>query len=158
MPGINELRSRLAAALDLEVKTAPTADIEYYVDSDGLPMGLVQEWRPDAPEKIIQVIEQYGLRVERVVKPGLPKPVDADNIQWVFNVWSRHPVYRTLSSDEFIHQGGPRIEGETLTMAVLTWAVLRAERIKRLKADRTMSKAYNFNVLRERVYVSAVGG
>lgn len=158
MTCINELRSRLGAALDLEVKTAPNADIEYYVDSDGLPMGLVKDWRPDVPEKIVQVIEQYGLRVERVVKPGIPKPIDADNVQWVYHVWSRHPVYRSLSVDNFARREGPRVAGETLTLAVLTWAVLRAERIKELRACPVQSKSYNFERLQERVYVSSVGG
>ncbi|QZE59943.1 hypothetical protein pEaSNUABM35_00026 [Erwinia phage pEa_SNUABM_35] len=158
MAGINELRSRLAAALNLEVKTALTADIEYYVDPDGLPMGLVQHWKPDAPEKIIQVIEQYGLRVERVVKSGLPKPIDADNVEWVYHVWSRHPVYRGLSDENLMRREGPRVAGETLTLAVLTWAVLRAERIKELRACPVQSKSYNFERLQERVYVSSVGG
>ncbi|QZE59607.1 hypothetical protein pEaSNUABM39_00027 [Erwinia phage pEa_SNUABM_39] len=158
MIGINELRGRLAAALCLEVKTAPNADIEYYVDPDGLPMGLVQEWRPDAPEKILQVIEQYGLRVERVVKPGLPKPITAENVEWVYHVWSRNPVYRGLSDQNVMRREGPRVEGQTLTIAVLTWAVLRAERIKELQSCPVQSKGYNFNLLQERVYVSAVGG
>lgn len=157
MTGINELRSRLVAALDLKTQTAPKADIEYYVDPAGNPMGLVRDWLPDAPEKIIQVIEQYGLRVERVVKPGLPKPIDADNVQWVYHVWSGHPLYRALSVDNFARSKGARVEGQTLTLAVLTWAVLRAEHIKELQSCAVMSKAYNFERLQERVYVSAAG-
>ena len=155
-----ELRKRLAVALDLKTQTAPTADIEYYVDPAGNPMGLVRDWRPDAPDKIIQVIEQYGLRVERVVKPNLIKPVTSENVEWVFHVWSRHPMYRALSPDIYstrrAHEG-PRVAGETLSLAVLTWAVLRAEHIKNLKEDSVLGHSYDFELLQERVYVSATG-
>lgn len=156
MPQINELRSRLAAALDLEVRTAQTADIEYYVDPDGLPMGMVQEWLPDAPEKIIQVIERYGLRVERIVHPDhRPRPGEEDKIVWQYNVWSRNPIYRTLSQD-YGHtlRNGPRVVGNDLTTAVLTWAVLRAERVKQLRESKVEAPMYKFEVLREKVYVS----
>lgn len=157
---IVELRQRLARALDLrECGSAVATDgsvIKYYLDAENNPMGLVRDWLPDAPEKILKVIELYGLHVERTVHPHhKPKPGEEAKIVWQYNVWSRNPIYRSLSQDYGrLLRNGPRIVGPDLTTAVLTWAVLRAERVKTLRESKLEASMYNFNTLREKVYVS----
>lgn len=154
MTQINELRERLIKALDMSVVSdGPSA---CYVDATGKPMGLVSHWRPESAENILLVIERYGLHVERTVDPRhKPKPGEEDKIVWQFNVWSRNPIYRTLSQDYGRSlQHGPRIVGPDLTTAVLTWAVLRAERVKQLRESKVEAPMYKFEVLREKVYVS----
>lgn len=154
MTQINELRERLVQALDMSVVSdGPSA---CYVDATGKPMGLVSQWRPESAENILLVIERYGLHVERTVDPRhKPKPGEEDKIVWQFNVWSRNPIYRTLSQDYGRSlQHGPRIVGPDLTTAVLTWAVLRAERVKQLRESKVEAPMYKFEVLREKVYVS----
>lgn len=154
MSGMNELRERLVKALDMSVVSdGPSA---CYVDATGRPMGLVSHWRPESAENILLVIERYGLHVERTVAPyHKPKPGEEDKIVWQFNVWSRNPIYRSLSQD-YNHtlRNGPRVVGPDLTTAVLTWAVLRAERVKQLRNSKVEAPLYNFNTLREKVYVS----
>lgn len=153
MTQINELRERLVQALDMSVVSdGPSA---CYVDATGKPMGLVSHWRPESAENILLVIERYGLHVERTVDPRhKPKPGEEDKIVWQFNVWSRNPIYRTLSQDYGRSlQHGPRIVGPDLTTAVLTWAVLRAERVKQLRESKVEAPMYKFEVLREKVYV-----
>lgn len=150
MDNIKELRSRLAIALGWKVKSLMGADC--YVDADGHSLGLVESWEPEAPEHILSVIERYGLKVERMVKPGTyPKPDQEP--QFVFFVRSKNQVYRVLSEDNLARSGTPYVSGKTLTEAVLTWAVLRAEHVVKLKADPVMSKAYNFSMLEELVYI-----
>lgn len=149
-----DLRIRLASALDLRL--CGSDDVKYYVDPEGRPMGLVRDWFPDAPDKIIKVIERYGLHVGRTVSPlPKPKPGEEDNIVWKYNVWSRNPVYRTLGNENGLSkQNGARVVASDLTTAVLTWAVLRAERVKDLRNSPLESHLYSFHALREKVYVS----
>lgn len=154
MSGMNELRERLVKALDMSVVSdGPSA---CYVDATGRPMGLVSHWHPESAENILLVIERYGLHVERTVSPyHKPKPGEEDKIVWQFNVWSRNPIYRTLSQDYGRSlQHGPRIVGPDLTTTVFTWAVLRAERVKQLRESKVEAELYNYHVLREKVYVS----
>lgn len=148
-----ELRERLVKALDMSVVSdGPSA---CYVDAIGKPMGLVSHWRPESAENILLVIERYGLHVERTVAPyHKPRPGEEDKIVWQFNVWSRNPIYRPLSSDNFARRDGARVVGPDLTTAVFTWAVLRAERVKELRESKVDAKLYHFGALREKVYVS----
>ena len=148
-----ELRERLVKALDMSiVSDGPSA---CYVDATGKPMGLVSHWRPESAENILLVIERYGLHVERTVAPyHKPRPGEEDKIVWQFNVWSRNPIYRPLSSDTFARRHGPRVVGPDLTTAVFTWAVLRAERVKELRESKVDAKLYHFGALLEKVYVS----
>ncbi|EBY9527479.1 hypothetical protein D5P86_00675 [Salmonella enterica subsp. enterica serovar Infantis] len=154
MPQINELRERLVQALDMSIVSSGSSAC--YVDATGNPMGLVSHWRPEAAENILLVIERYGLRVERIVHPEhKPRPGEEDKIVWQYNVWSRNPIYRTLSQDYgYTLRNGPRVVGNDLTTAVLTWAVLRAERVKQLRESKVEAPMYKFEVLREKVYVS----
>jgi len=149
-----ELRERLVKALDMSVVSdGPSA---CYVDAIGKPMGLVSHWRPESAENILLVIERYGLHVERTVAPyHKPRPGEEDRIVWQFNVWSRNPIYRTLSQEYGRRlEHGPRVVGPDLTTAVFTWAVLRAERVKQLRESKVEGKLYHFGALREKVYVS----
>lgn len=148
-----DLRERLVRALGLTVVSSGQSAC--YVDPEGNPMGLVREWRPESAENILLVIERYGLCVERTVDPQhKPRPGEEDKIVWLYNVWSRNPIYRTLSVDNFARSRGARIVSHDLKTAVFTWAVLRAERVKQLRDSKVDAKLYNFDVLREKVYVS----
>lgn len=148
-----DLRERLVQALDMSiVSSGPSA---CYVDATGKPMGLVREWQPESADNILLVIERYGLHVERTVSPEhKPVPGEEDNIVWVYNVWSRNPIYRTLSQGRFGVGHSARVTGPDLKTAVLTWAVLRAERVKSLRENPVDSPLYRFVALREKVYVS----
>lgn len=157
-----DLRLRLAQALGLRECGSATArdgsTLKYYVDHNNKPMGLVKDWYPDDPKKIIQVIERYGLHVERIVHPDHKvKPGKEHEVVWQYHVWSRHPAYGNLANDEFApRRHGARVTGPDLTSAVLLWAVLRAERVEVLRRDAVLYKHYNFERLQERVYVSSI--
>ncbi|QYW03332.1 hypothetical protein pEaSNUABM34_00030 [Erwinia phage pEa_SNUABM_34] len=153
MNKIEELRSRLAAALGFRVKSLNGAD--HYVDGDDV-LGLVEQWLPDEPQHILAVIERYGLKVERMVKEGT-RPRPGEEPVFVFCVRSKTLVYRSLSESNLARSSLPYVSGNTLTEAVLLWAVLRAERIVEYKADPLMSSAYNFDRLEELVYITRFG-
>lgn len=130
-----ELHARLLKALDIQLE-----------ENDN--------WKPDTPEKIMQVIELNGLHIERHVKVDpRPAPIDPEDINWEWHVWSLHPVYRFMHVGDFYgRRGEPRVIADDLTTAVLYWAVLRAERVKELRECPVMSKNYVFERLNELVY------
>lgn len=162
---IEALRERLAKALGFELKcgdkTTPSftsVGLGYYVDASGKDVCWVSDWLPDTPDKILQVIERYGLSVERVASPD-QRPQSINEVKWEYHVWSRMVMYRNLSNDQFGHRRvrGARVQAKDLTTAVLTWAVLRAEHVLALKQDALASDQYNFDRLKEKVYVPAAG-
>lgn len=162
---IEALRERLAKALGYVLKcgdkTTPSftsVGLGFYVDAEGKDVCWVSDWLPDSPDKILQVIERYGLSVERVASPD-QRPQSINEVKWEYHVWSRMVMYRNLSDDQFGHRRpkGARVAAKDLTTAVLTWAVLRAEHVLALKQDALASDQYNFDRLKEKVYVSEAG-
>ncbi|ARW58673.1 hypothetical protein HOS33_gp033 [Erwinia phage vB_EamM_Y3] len=162
---IEALRERLAKALGYVLKcgdkTTPSftsVGLGFYVDAEGKDVCWVSDWLPDSPDKILQVIERYGLSVERVASPN-QRPQCASEVKWEYHVWSRMVMYRNLSSDahRYHRVKGARVTAKDLTTAVLTWAVLRAEHVLALKQDALASDQYNFDRLKEKVYVSEAG-
>lgn len=162
---ITELRTRLAKALGYVyvagrrvMSGIPASGLGHYDDVDGNLVCMVSDWLPDSPDKILQVIERYGLSVERAALPN-QRPMCASDVKWEYCVWSRMTMYRTLSADPFGYRrpARPRVRAKDLTTAVLTWAVLRAEHVLALKQEAPSSDQYNFDRLAEKVYVSKAG-
>lgn len=162
---IEALRERLAKALGYVhvggrrvMSGLPASGLDHYVDAEGKDVCWVSDWLPDSPDKILQVIERYGLSVERVASPD-QRPQSINEVKWEYHVWSRMVMYRNLSDDQFGYRRlkGARVRAKDLTTAVLTWAVLRAEHVLALKQDALASDQYNFDRLKEKVYVSEAG-
>lgn len=154
-----DLKQRLAKALGWREcgsnKCVDATIIKYYLDKENNPCGLVNDFCPHDPKYIVRILEEYGLRIERVVHPEHKvKPGEEKNVVWQYHVWSRHRAYGNLGDYEG-RGSGYRVVGSSLTLAVLTWAVLRAEKVQRMSLDTLAGiSPEELQHYAERVYVS----